>query len=160
MIGQAGPPAGGPDPDLTAPHAGHAFRSQRPQPEPARNPGTRHLRHADACQASAAGFDLRFHQSNHEGQLIDWLHEALRLKAAGVAINAGAYTHTSVALHDAIKGIAPVPVIEVHLSNTYAREAFRHHSFLSPAVKGVICGFGPMSYTLALTALIDLAGTA
>lgn len=97
------------------------------------------------------GFDVDFRQSNHEGQLIDWIHEA-EGKAVGVAINAGAYTHTSIALHDAIKAIS-VPVIEVHISNVHAREEFRHHSAIAPAAKGVICGFGTASYILALHAL-------
>lgn len=98
------------------------------------------------------GFDVEFRQSNHEGDLVGWLHEAAE-RAAGVAINAGAYTHTSIALHDAIRAIAPVPVIEVHISNVHAREEFRHKSLIAPACKGVICGFGPLSYILALQAL-------
>ena len=110
------------------------------------------------CQASCAAHGLRldFRQSNHEGVLIDWIHEAGRAHAAGtlvgVVFNAGAYTHTSVALHDAIKG-AGVPVIELHISNVHAREPFRHHSYLSPAARGVILGFGVQGYALALTAL-------
>ena len=110
------------------------------------------------CQASCAAHGLRldFRQSNHEGVLIDWIHEAGRAHAegalAGVVFNAGAYTHTSVALHDAIKG-AGVPVIELHISNVHAREPFRHHSYLSPAARGVILGFGIQGYALALTAL-------
>jgi len=97
------------------------------------------------------GFDVDFRQSNHEGTLIDWIHEAGD-KAVGVAINAGAYTHTSIALHDAIKAVS-VPVIELHISNVHAREEFRHHSMIAPAAKGVICGFGTASYILALRAL-------
>ncbi|TCV72497.1 3-dehydroquinate dehydratase [Neorhizobium sp. R1-B] len=97
------------------------------------------------------GFDVDFRQSNHEGDLIGWIHEAGE-KAVGVAINAGAYTHTSIALHDAIKAIS-VPVVELHISNVHAREEFRHHSMIAPAVKGVICGFGTASYILALHAL-------
>ena len=106
-----------------------------------------------ACVAAGRelGFTVECRQSNHEGQLIDWIHEAGE-KAVGVAINAGAYTHTSIALHDAIKAIS-VPVIEVHISNVHAREEFRHHSAIAPAVKGVICGFGTTSYILALHAL-------
>ena len=106
------------------------------------------------CIAAGAelGFTIDFRQSNHEGTLVDWLHEAAD-KAAGVAFNAGAYTHTSVALHDAIRAISPIPVIEVHISNVHAREEFRHKSMIAPAVKGVICGFGPHSYILALQAL-------
>ena len=97
------------------------------------------------------GFSVDFRQSNHDGVLVDWLHEAGD-KAVGVAINAGAYTHTSVALHDAIRAIS-VPVIELHISNVHAREEFRHHSKIAAACKGVICGFGPASYILALHAL-------
>jgi len=93
-------------------------------------------------------------QSNHEGQLIDWIHEAG--DSAGIVLNAGAYTHTSIALHDAIRSIA-APVIEVHLSNVFARESFRHHSTLSQAARGVICGFGANSYCLAIDALADLS---
>ncbi|MEM8751121.1 MAG: type II 3-dehydroquinate dehydratase [Pseudomonadota bacterium] len=102
---------------------------------------------------SDAGLDLVFRQSNHEGALVDWLHEAGK-DGVGVAINAGAYTHTSIALHDAIKAIS-VPVVEVHLSNIHAREPFRHHSAIAAACIGQICGFGASSYTLALQALID-----
>ncbi len=97
------------------------------------------------------GFEIDFRQSNHEGVLVDWLHEAGD-KAGGVAFNAGAYTHTSLALHDAIRAIA-VPVVELHISNVHAREEFRHHSMIAAACKGVICGFGPASYVLALNAL-------
>ncbi len=100
------------------------------------------------------GFEIDFRQSNHEGILIDWIHEAGE-KAAGIAFNAGAYTHTSLALHDAIKSIT-VPVIEVHISNVHAREEIRHHSMIAPAAKGVICGFGPTSYILALHAFKDI----
>ncbi|MDQ0453962.1 type II 3-dehydroquinate dehydratase [Rhizobium paknamense] len=104
--------------------------------------------------AEAQGVTIDFRQSNHEGDLVDWLHEASD-KAVGVAINAGAYTHTSVALHDAIRAIS-VPVVELHISNVHAREEFRHKSMIAPAVKGVICGFGPYSYILALQALDNL----
>jgi 3-dehydroquinate dehydratase II len=111
---------------------------------------------ADCLKAGAElGLTVDFRQSNHEGMLVDWLHEAGE-KAAGVAFNAGAYTHTSVALHDAIRAISPLPVIEVHISNVHAREEFRHKSMIAPAVKGVICGFGPHSYILALHALKTL----
>jgi 3-dehydroquinate dehydratase-2 len=96
-------------------------------------------------------------QSNHEGVLIDAIHEAGRGVAAGevlgVVFNAGAYTHTSVALHDAIKG-AEVPVIEVHISNVHAREAFRHHSYISPAAAGIVVGFGVDGYVLAIEGLV------
>lgn len=108
------------------------------------------------CLAHAArlGLSVNFRQSNNEGELVGWIHEA-RDKASGIAINAGAYTHTSVALHDALKA-ADLPSVEVHLSNVHKREAFRHHSYMAPAVNGVICGFGPESYVLALTALHSL----
>jgi 3-dehydroquinate dehydratase II len=106
------------------------------------------------AEGQALGFDVDFRQSNHEGMLVDWLHEAGE-KAAGVAVNPGAYGHTSIAMHDAIRAIA-VPVVELHLSNIHAREEFRHKSMIAPAVKGVICGFGAQSYILALHALKNL----
>ena len=115
------------------------------------------------CEQSCVtyGFQLDFRQSNHEGTLVDWLHEAGALYAAsklvGVVFNAGAYTHTSVALHDAIKGTG-LPVIELHISNVHAREAFRHHSYISPVAKAVIAGFGVQGYALALAGLAGLAG--
>lgn len=105
-------------------------------------------------RAAARGFELVFRQSSREGDLVDWLHEAA--DSAGVVLNAAGYTHTSVALHDAIRAIDP-PVVEVHLSNVFAREAFRHHSTISPAAKGVICGFGAESYLLAIDAIAGLA---
>ena len=101
---------------------------------------------------------LAFHQSNHEGDLVTWIQEAGRA-GAGVILNAGAYTHTSVALRDAISGAAAL-VIEVHISNVHARESFRHHSLITPVCRGVIAGFGPLSYDLALEALLDSPGTA
>lgn len=105
------------------------------------------------CRAKAKqlGLEVVFRQTNVEGELVNQIHEA-REKAKGIIINAGAYTHTSVALHDALKAVA-LPAIEVHLSNVYRREAFRHHSYISPAAHGVICGFGPQSYELALEGL-------
>ena len=114
------------------------------------------------CREEGAklGVAIDCRQSNHEGQLIDWIHEAGREVRAGhllgVVFNAGAYTHTSVALHDAIKG-AGVPVIELHISNVHAREAFRHHSYISPAARGIVVGFGVMGYALAIDALVRLA---
>ncbi|MEM6413408.1 MAG: type II 3-dehydroquinate dehydratase [Pseudomonadota bacterium] len=97
------------------------------------------------------GLNIEFRQTNHEGVLVDWLHEA-NLKASGVILNAGAYTHTSIALLDAVKSI-DIPSIELHLSNPAARETFRHTSYLSKGVNGVICGFGADGYLLALDAM-------
>ena len=102
------------------------------------------------------GVDLRADQSNHEGDLVDILHIA-RNWADGVVFNAGAYTHTSVALRDAISAIE-MPVIEVHLSNVHAREAFRHHSYLAPVCVGQISGFGWRSYVLGIDALLGYLG--
>jgi len=106
-----------------------------------------------ACRARGKelGLVVDFRQTNIEGVLVDWIQEAAD-KAKGIVINPGAYTHTSVALHDAIRGTG-LPVIEVHLSNIFAREPFRHHSYVSPVAKGVICGLGAKGYTLALEAL-------
>jgi len=104
-----------------------------------------------AQAAKKAGMKLEFRQTNHEGELVAWIQEA-RDGVAGLAINAGAYTHTSVAVHDALRLLA-IPIVEVHLSNIFAREEFRHHSFVSPVATGVICGFGGDSYLLALQAL-------
>lgn len=106
-------------------------------------------------QARGLGFEIDLRQSNHEGHLIDWLHEAQAQRAHAVLLNAGAFTHTSIALYDAIKAIS-VPVIEVHLSNPHARESFRHHSYVSMAARGTIAGFGANSYALALDAAAKL----
>ena len=105
----------------------------------------------DKCRAKAAelGFDILFRQSNHEGDLIDWLHEAHTDHAKAVLLNAGAYTHTSIALHDAIKAI-DVPVIEVHLSDPLTREPFRHLSYIAMAAADGVKGHGPRSYVIAL----------
>lgn len=100
------------------------------------------------------GLDVDFRQTNHEGVLVDWLHEAGE-NAVGVALNPGAYGHTSIAMHDAIRAIG-VPVVELHLSNIHAREEFRHKTMIAPVAKGVICGFGPYSYILALHALANV----
>ncbi|HNR77086.1 MAG TPA: type II 3-dehydroquinate dehydratase [Parvularculaceae bacterium] len=112
------------------------------------------IRKALEAAAQKRGRTLDFRQSNHEGDLVDWVQEA-REKAAGLLLNPGAYTHTSVAIHDALKAV-PVPKIEIHLSNIHAREAFRRHSYISPAVDGVICGLGAAGYLTALDALIRL----
>lgn len=101
--------------------------------------------------AGEMGTTIDFRQSNQEGELVDWIQEA-GAQGAGLIINAAAYTHTSVAIGDAVAAIG-VPVFEVHLSNIFAREEFRHHSYISAAAKGVICGFGALGYKMALTAL-------
>ena len=106
-------------------------------------------------RAQALGLRIDMRQSNHEGHLTDWLHEANAEGAKAVILNAGAFTHTSIALHDAVKAVA-VPVIEVHLSNPHAREAFRHRSFIAPVAKGTITGFGSLGYELALDAAARL----
>jgi len=113
-----------------------------------------------ACDCRKAGVELGleidFRQSNHEGDLVTWIQEAGE-KAAGVVLNAGAYTHTSIALRDAIAG-SGAHVIEVHLSNVHAREHFRHRSLIAPVARGVILGFGSLSYDLALQGLLAPAG--
>lgn len=101
--------------------------------------------------ASTNNQELICHQSNHEGELVSWIQEAGKA-ASAIIINAGAYSHTSIAIADAIRSI-DIPVIEVHLSNIYQREEFRHHSYISPLAIGVICGFGAQSYKLALDVL-------
>ena len=112
---------------------------------------------AAACDdhARALGLAVDLRQSNHEGHLIDWLHEASAVAAKAVILNAGGLTHTSVAIHDAIRSIT-VPVIEVHLSNPQAREAFRHASYVAMAARGTIAGFGKTGYLLALDAAAKL----
>lgn len=110
-----------------------------------------------ASKSEALGFSMVFRQTNLEGELVNWIHEA-REKAAGIILNAGAYTHTSVALHDALKAVG-LPAIEVHLSNVYKRESFRHHSYISPVADGVICGFGVQSYELALDGMSGILNT-
>ena len=108
------------------------------------------------CDMRLAGYDLElnFDQSNDEGALVDMV-QAARNGASGLILNAGAYTHTSIALLDALQALE-IPAIEVHLSNIFAREPFRHHSYISPAVQGVICGLGPKGYLLAVDALASL----
>jgi 3-dehydroquinate dehydratase-2 len=104
--------------------------------------------------------EVAFRQSNHEGEIVDSIHEAGAKKALGIIINAGGYTHTSIAIRDAIAAVAP-PVIEVHISNVFARESFRHHSHIAPVARASLCGFGVTGYALAidgLAALIDDKG--
>lgn len=107
-------------------------------------------------QQRFAGHTLEMRQSNLEGELIDWLHGA-RGEFDGVVLNAGGYTHTSVALRDAVAGIAPLPVVEVHISNVAARESFRHTSLLTPVCRGLILGLGLQGYELAIEALLRRA---
>lgn len=111
---------------------------------------------ARSCAARAAdlGLEVDFRQSNHEGELVTWVQEA-RGRHAALIVNAAAYTHTSVALLDALLAV-DLPVVEVHLSNIHRREAFRHHSYVSQAALGMICGFGPRGYLLALEAVAPL----
>ena len=106
-------------------------------------------------RAKALGVAIDMRQSNHEGHLIDWLHEAQAEGAKAVLLNAGGFSHSSVALHDAVKSIG-VPVIEVHLSNPQARESFRRRSLIAPAARGTIAGFGALGYELALDAAARL----
>ena len=114
------------------------------------------------CTDAAAklGLDVDFKQSNHEGQLIDWIHEtgaAVKARESiGAVFNPGAFTHTSAALHDAIEG-ASLPLIECHISNVHKREEFRHHSFISPVASGIIVGFGVHGYVLAIHGLHHLS---
>jgi 3-dehydroquinate dehydratase II len=114
----------------------------------------------EMCRAAGLrlGHEVECCQSNWEGALIDKIHEFGRLwregGALGCVFNPGAFTHTSVALHDAIKGVAGLPVIECHISNVHAREAFRHHSWISPAAAGIVIGFGVQGYVIALEALV------
>ena len=106
-------------------------------------------------RAQALGIEVDMRQSNHEGHLLDWMHEASSKGAAAILLNAGALTHTSVALYDAIRSIK-TPVIEVHISNPHAREHFRRHSYVGMAAKGSIAGFGAQGYLLALEAAAGL----
>jgi 3-dehydroquinate dehydratase-2 len=124
--------------------------------------GSQTLQDVEAlCERTAHGLGLGvdFRQSNHEGQLVDWIQEAglavRRGAAVGAVLNAGAYTHTSIAMRDAIAGVG-LPVVEVHISNVHAREAFRDHSYLSAVSTGVIVGLGANGYTYAIQALSDL----
>jgi 3-dehydroquinate dehydratase-2 len=109
-----------------------------------------------ACRTrgSELGLEIDFRQSNVEGELVTWIQEA-RERVGGIVINAAAYTHTSVALLDALS-LIEAPIIEVHLSNIYARDAYRHHSYISPLATGVICGLGSVGYLLALDAINNI----
>lgn len=115
------------------------------------------IEQAVGAQAARSGLTVDFRQSNHEGVLIDWIQEA-RTKASAIIFNPGGYSHTSVAIHDALR-LVTCPVIEVHLSNPHRREAFRHHSYVSTAATGVICGLGATGYLLAIDAVASLLKT-
>lgn len=112
------------------------------------------IRRRTEARAQALGLRVDFRQSNSEGEIVNWIQEA-REYADGIVLNAGAYTHTSIAIHDALNAAAR-PVIEVHLSNIFKREPFRHTSYVSPVAHGMICGFGPKGYELAVEAMADL----
>ena len=107
------------------------------------------------CEAASDGDTIVFRQTNHEGELIDWVHEA-RIEAAALVLNPAGYGHTSVALLDALKALT-IPIVECHLSNPAARERFRHRSYVSPVATGIVSGFGPISYDLAVRAAVRLA---
>jgi 3-dehydroquinate dehydratase II len=115
----------------------------------------------EMCRQKAAemGYEVEFFQSNYEGALVDKIHEAGKAYKAGqlkgVVFNPGAYTHTSIALHDAIAGVGGLPVIETHISNVHARESFRHHSYISPAAAGIIVGCGVYGYIVAMQVLAN-----
>ena len=111
------------------------------------------------CAETAAQYGLKAHcrQSNHEGELVDIIHEAHAKKAAGIIINAAAYSHTSIALHDAIKGVN-IPTVEVHITNVHTRESFRHHSFTAMAAFASLTGFGIEGYRLAISGLAAKIG--
>ena len=108
----------------------------------------------EKMRAAHPEVEISYYQSNHEGDLIDKIHEVGFGEVDGIVLNAGAYTHTSVAIHDAIKAVT-TPVIEVHISNVHQREEFRHHSYISPAASGIVVGFGLESYHLALLSFIS-----
>jgi 3-dehydroquinate dehydratase-2 len=112
------------------------------------------VRQRTQARAKDLGLAVDFRQSNLEGELVTWIQES-REAASGIILNAGAYTHTSIAILDALTA-AEKPVIELHLSNVFRREGFRHHSYVSAAAQGVICGFGPKGYELAVEAMADM----
>jgi len=111
------------------------------------------------CRATAERFGLavEFRQSNVEGELINWIHEARAKKAAGIVINPAGYTNTSIAILDALLSVQ-IPTVEIHVTNIHQRESFRHNSYISKAAKAVICGFGIDGYALAITGLAGLLG--
>ena len=111
------------------------------------------------CREAASRHKLavEFRQSNHEGEIVDSIHEAGAKKAAGIIINAGAYTHTSIAIRDAVAAVE-MPVVEVHISNIFARESFRHQSHIAPVAKASLCGFGVGGYALAIDGMAALIG--
>jgi 3-dehydroquinate dehydratase-2 len=111
----------------------------------------------DMCRDAAEkqGLSCQFMQSNTEHEIIDAIHQGMTDKVAAILINAGAFTHTSVAIRDALAMVS-APIIEIHLSNVHARESFRHHSYIAGVASGVIAGFGPQSYTLAVDAAASL----
>lgn len=128
--------------------------------EPAKYGSTTLAEIEASCRAIAKSLGLTVvcRQSNHEGELIDWIQEAHAEKAAGIVLNPGGFTTTSIAILDALLAVA-LPTIEVHLTNIHARESFRHDSYISKVAKGVICGFGAQGYVLAITglaAMIDI----
>ena len=139
------------------------LRAQRPEPQPAGEPETYgHATLADVerlCAETSAKFGLKAdcRQSNREGELIDFIHDAHANKAAGIIINAGGYSHTSIALHDALAAVK-VPAVEVHISNIHARENFRHHSFTAMAAFATLSGFGIDGYRLAINGLAARIG--
>jgi 3-dehydroquinate dehydratase-2 len=113
------------------------------------------IENAARAEAPELGLEIDFRQSNHEGELVDWIQEA-RGRYSGLIVNAGAYSHSSIAILDALKAVE-IPIIEVHLSNIFQRERFRHHSHVSTVARGVICGFGAQGYLLALHAMAKFA---
>jgi len=111
------------------------------------------------CRKTALshGFAVEFRQSNHEGDIVDWIHEAAANKAVGIVLNPAGLTHTSVSVHDAIKAVN-VPVIETHITNIHAREPWRHHSYVSFVAKAIVCGFGIQGYALAIDGIAAMSG--
>ena len=109
------------------------------------------------ARAKSVGWAVEFRQSNHEGELVDWIHEAAAKRAVGIVLNPAGYTTTSIAILDAILAVK-LPVIEVHITNIHARESFRHDSYVSKAARAVICGFGIEGYALGITGLASLLG--